>query len=272
MRPTNASVYVADLIRNGRLTKLKVIDVHTHMDSIYGVSSPICNAADCMKLLDEENISQIWCATHGDLFGPDAFEVNRSTKALVHAYPDRVKGYFVYNPNHADRYLPLIGEALSDPGFIGYKVLPNYHNTALDSEAYEPMLAYAEEHRLVVLSHTWGVLPHNSPREVANVMARHPHLIFIMGHSAPGECEAAIALAKKYEGLYLDLCDIHRHSGIVARMVNSVGSEKVLFGTDLPWYDPIYAIGSVLCAHIGDADRENIFYKNAESILQRIKR
>ena len=32
--------------------------------------------------------------------------------------------------------------------------------------------------------------------------------------------------------MYLDLCDIHRHSGIVDKMVENCGADKVLYGTD----------------------------------------
>ena len=100
----------------------------------------------------------------------------------------------------------------------------------------------------------------------------YPDIRLIMGHSAPNRLDDAIALAKEKENVYLDLGDIHRHSGIVAKMVNAVGSEKVLFGTDLPWYDPNYCLGSVLYADIADADRDNIFYKNAERIIRSIKK
>ena len=93
-----------------------------------------------------------------------------------------------------------------------------------------------------------------------------------MGHSAPGDLDGAIATAKKHENLYLDICDIHRHSGIIAKMVNSIGSERIVFGTDLPWYDPNYAIGSVLCAAVTDEDKRNIFRNNAIKLLSRSKK
>ena len=55
-------------------------------------------------------------------------------------------------------------------------------------------------------------------------------------------------------------------------MVNAVGSERVLFGTVMPWYDPMYAIGSVLFANVSDEDKRNIFYNNAMNLLKRSKK
>jgi predicted TIM-barrel fold metal-dependent hydrolase len=146
--------------------------------------------------------------------------------------------------------------------------LPNYHNYSLDGAGYTEALEFADKHSLIVLCHTWGGKPHNSTKEVANILARYKNLRFIMGHSAPGEADEAISLAAKHDNAYLDLCDIHRHGGMVEKMVNRAGADKVLFGTDMPWYDPNYCIGSVLCAKITDADKEKIFYRNAENLLK----
>lgn len=272
MKPTNTSAYLREFINFGRLKSVPVIDTHTHMGSVYGVSSPVCEIEDCLRLMDEENIRMIWCAAHGDLFAPDAEDANGVTRRLAERYPQRVKGYYVFNPNHADLYEKHFQTVKSDSRWIGFKVLPNYHNRPLDAPCYENMLRFAEENRLIVLSHTWGVLPHNSTREVAHILERHPDLYFIIGHSAPGECREAIALAKKYPHVYLDLCDIHRHSGIIDAMAEGAGTDKILFGTDLPWYDPNYCIGSVLCANITDEDREKIFFRNAEKILQELNK
>ena len=130
----------------------------------------------------------------------------------------------------------------------------------------------ANDCSLVLLVHTWGYSRYNDVDHMKRIADRYPDIQLIMGHSSPNRLDDAIALVQEKKNVYLDLCDIHRHSGIVAKMVNSVGSEKVLFGTDLPWYDPNYCLGSVLYADVTDADRDNIFYKNSERIIGRIKK
>jgi len=52
-------------------------------------------------------------------------------------------------------------------------------------------------------------------------------------------------------------------------MVEGAGSEKMLYGTDLPWFDPHYVIGCILFARIDDEDRHNILHRNAERLLER---
>ena len=271
MKAANKSELFAEFMEYGKLQSVKVIDCHTHMSGIGEASTPICEPADCIRLMDEENIESIWCSSHIDIYHISE-EVNAATKKLVHDYPGRIYGYYVFNPNRKEQYLNDIHTVLDNDGFIGIKILPNYHNYSLDGPGYEEVLAFADEHRLPVLCHTWGDKPQNSVKEVANIMPRYKNLFFIMGHSAPGDLDGAIATAKKHENLYLDICDIHRHSGIIAKMVNSIGSERIVFGTDLPWYDPNYAIGSVLCAAVTDEDKRNIFRNNAIKLLSRSKK
>ncbi len=271
MNPTNKSELFAEFLQYGKLKSVKIIDCHTHMSEIGEASTPISEAADCVTLMKEENIESIWCSSHIDLYHLSD-EVNAATKKIVAEYPDKIKGYFVFNPNRKKEYLSDIGTVLTHSGFIGLKFLPNYHNFSLDGSGYEEALSFADRYSLPVLCHTWGDKPQNSVKEVANILPRYKNLFFIMGHSAPGDLDGAIQLARKYDNVYLDICDIHRHSGIIEKMVSAVGSERILFGTDMPWYDPNYAIGSVLCAKITDKEKENIFYNNAVQLLKSSKR
>lgn len=269
MRAENPSKFWKEYVEAGRLESVYVIDTHTHMDDIFDASTPICGVDDCVKLMDRENIRSIWCAPHPDLFA--AGKINARIEAYMQACPDRIKGYFSWNPNYYEAHVEKIHEVLEKENYIGFKFLPVYHNVSLADERYQPALETADKHNLVVLSHTWGNTE-CSPKQVKGLLERYKNLRFIFGHSAPNELDEAIELVKKHDNAYLDLCDIHRHSGIVEKMVNAVGSERVLFGTDLPWYDPNYCIGSILCARISDDQKEDIFHHNAERILKNIKK
>lgn len=46
------------------------------------------------------------------------------------------------------------------------------------------------------------------------------------------------------------------------------GSTRMVFGTDAPWFNYPYYIGSLLGADITDEDRRNICYRNAERLLK----
>jgi len=258
-----------EFLQTRSLQGLGIIDIHTHMGDVYGTGLSRYTAEECVRIMDEHGIDSIWCAPHSDLFDPGS--VNTAVEQLLRSYPQRIRGYFSFNPNYAERFFERLSSIKTGSGYVGIKLLPEYHRTSLEHPAYRKMLDFADSLGLVVLIHTWGGSSYNSASHVEQLLKRYSNIKLIMGHSVPNECGRAIELAARYKNAYLDLCDIHRHSGIVQRMVEGAGSEKVLFGTDMPWYDFTYCAGSVIFADITDRDMRNIFSENAKIILKDIK-
>ena len=52
-------------------------------------------------------------------------------------------------------------------------------------------------------------------------------------------------------------------------MVNTGVQDKILYGDDLPWFNPHYGIGCVLFSRISDEARHAILHENAERIFER---
>ena len=260
----NPSELAAEFMRTGKMP-LPIIDAHAHMGANYGTYMSKATPEGMLEIMDKENIEMVFCAPHSALFDPVA--QNSEIEAVMEKYPDRFKGYFTFNPNYKEEFEKNINHVMEISGYIGFKFLPTYHRYPIDGENYRPALEYAEKYGLPILIHTWGNNdPHNAPRHIEKAASEYKNITFIMGHSAPGELDGAIAVAQRHENVYLDLCDIHRHSGIVDKMVNGVGADRVVFGTDVPWYDPIYGVGSVLFSRVSDEDKYKILYKNAKRL------
>lgn len=87
----------------------------------------------------------------------------------------------------------------------------------------------------------------------------------------PGEkdsVEKHITRMKKYDNVCLDLAGtgIFRY-GCIRHLVNSVGAERILFGTDYPICNHQMYIGSVLGERLADTSLELIFNGNARRLL-----
>jgi len=50
--------------------------------------------------------------------------------------------------------------------------------------------------------------------------------------------------------------------------VEKTGADRILFGTDFPWFNHHYYIGAVLGSGISEEDCRKIFYLNAAKILK----
>ena len=79
--------------------------------------------------------------------------------------------------------------------------------------------------------------------------------------------DEAIALAKEFSNVYLELTAVFDDRGVIEKFVDAGLAPKMLFGTDLPWFDPHHAIGALLCADITDEDRHMILHRNAANLL-----
>lgn len=268
IKMANPSKLAQEFMETGRLGSLSIIDMHTHMGPFYGTFLPEAGLDRMIRMMDTENIEWIISAPHSALFDPVAG--NSEIVQAMAQYPKRIYGYYTFNPNYADELARDLADFARHPGYVGFKLLPDYHKYPLTGDKLTPLYEFANDHGLLLLSHTWGHSSYNPPRMINELARRYPRIKFLMGHSAPGECDQAIALAAELPNVYLELCDTHRLNGIVRKMVRAATSEKVLFGTDMPWYDPHYGLGSVLFSGIGDREIENIMHHNAVRLLEGI--
>ena len=252
-----------------RTIDYKIIDVHTHMGPEYPIYYPEHDADSMVAYMDECDVELIVSAPCEDLFVRGFCRLDITD--AMRKYPDRIKGYFAFNPNDHTPIQTIEQAFRENPGYVGLKFLPDYHRTNITDPSYADALAFADEKKLIVLSHTWGLSMNgeqcNSADKIATILDKYPNIRFIMGHSIQGQTELAIEIAKNYPHAYLDLCDTGRFYGMVEKMVDAVGAEKVLYATDAPMQGYRFIQGAVLSADITDEQCRKILRDNAASLL-----
>ena len=252
----------------------KVIDFHTHMGLEYCLYYPDHDADSMVKTMDENNIEFIVCAPCEDLF--DGSSERIQITSAMKKYPAQIRGYYCVNPILGVDTNEIRAAFRENPGYVGLKFLPDYHRTELTNPVYAPAMELANEHHMLVLSHTWGVSMNgescNSADKVIGILERYPNITFVMGHSIQGQVDDAISIAKQYPNAYLDLCDTCRLNGVVEKMVREVGAEKIVFGTDAPMQSHLFQMGCVLGAKISDNEKKLILRDNALRILKTVGR
>ncbi|MEM3018839.1 MAG: TatD family hydrolase [Candidatus Bathyarchaeia archaeon] len=261
---SHPSPLVREFLEKGRSETCPVIDMHAHLGPYQGIYFPNPSAEDMVRTMDRCGVRLVVSSSHAALI--DTRE-NIKMEDTVRRYPNRFRAYWVINPNYPERIKDEIETFSKSKGFVGFKFLSDYHRHPLTSPRYERALEYANERRLLVLMHTWGGSPFDSPSHVEQLARKYSEAMLLMGHSGYGEWEKAIKLARDYQNVYLELTAAYAINGVIEWMVKEAGSEKILFGTDLPWFDPHYGIGCVIFSKIGDEDRHNILHRNAERLL-----
>jgi uncharacterized protein len=96
---------------------------------------------------------------------------------------------------------------------------------------------------------------------------RYPELLLIMGHvNGGGDWEYAIKLLRDCPAVYLDTSGSVLDSGTIELAVRELGAGRVVFGTDTTMEG---GVGKILSADLSPQQREDIFWRNLQGILDR---
>jgi predicted TIM-barrel fold metal-dependent hydrolase len=154
---------------------------------------------------------------------------------------------------------PLLQEHLADMadrGAKGVKLHPVSQGFEPTDPRLDPLYEQCAALDLVVLSHSGPGHRHGAsarPREFAAVMDAHPRLRLVLAHLGGAAFEESAALAGEYPQVAFDLSEIVEWVGApnapsrdhLSRIVARIGADRVMLGSDFPWYDPAAAADKV---------------------------
>jgi predicted TIM-barrel fold metal-dependent hydrolase len=284
----NNSTIAKEFIEKGFSKSCPIINMHGHFGPFLGNYMPASPSEVMINIMNRCGMKLVICSSH-QFISSDPDYGNLMIKKLIKKYPGRFLGYWGINPN----YNHIIKRDLSNfdnlKGFAGFKFIPDYHRYPLTGKDYKPVLKFANERGLIILIHTFGGSIFDSPRMFGEIANKYSNIKFIMGHSGYGDWEYAISLGRELSNVYLDITSVYiAHdfsqlpygtgmpievpsclcvNGVIEFMVKIASSKKILFGDDIPWFTPYFALGSLLFADINDESKRDIMYKNAENLL-----
>ncbi len=249
-------------LRGMRLDGILVIDNHCHVGPYAAFYWPGNSAADMVRTMDRIGIDQ-GCVFSTLACTIDMRRGNDLSLATAREFPGRLLAYTVPDPNHPK----LIKDELQrcyDAGSVGIKFHTQLHNYPFNGPAYEPAFAFADAHRLPLISHGVG-----SPDILRGVARTYPGCHFIVAHvgGGPPQRDALGAVAAEESNVYLDLASSVGGFGAFVTMVREVGARKLLFGSDTPCMCFTHQIGRVLLTPIPEADKRLILGENMAALL-----
>ena len=166
-------------------------------------------------------------------------------------------------------------DRLTAAGVRGIKLHPDYVGVLLSDPRYDRIFSLLEERALFCVVHT-GVDPispelvHATPEMIAAVVKKHPRLTFIAAHMGSLMMADEVLQHLVGTGVYIDTAlSGHRKAELpqLHRILREHDSDRILFGTDTPWGEPLEEIAFVENAPVSDAVKEKIFAGNAKRLL-----
>lgn len=226
-----------------------IIDSHAHIGQSYNFMIPWNNAEGMLEVMDSLGIDYACISAHLAI-GPDFKRGNQLVLKTVKKYPGRFLGYITINPGYKDEITDELNYYFKQPNIIGIKLHPEMQNYSIQDKRCEPIWEFASEKKLPILSHTW-----ENSSTLEKLSAKYKKVKFIVAHAsylfAHGG-EEYIELATGRNNIYFDLASSFVYAGTIKKMVKKLGAEKILFGTDFPFFDAGVQFGNLIWEDISD--------------------
>lgn len=249
-----------------------VIDVHTHIGP-YHMSGwhQKYDRTDTALVLEDISRLGIDCfitAPH-PLVQERMQEANRIAAETAACFPGKVYGYISVVPSCGmDAVKKELETYRNDPSFVGIKFLTGYHGELLQPE-YEYAMDLADEMGCPVLCHEYGNIPDR--REFITALKTRHNMKLIIAHQGgafPADTRACAPIIRDHGNAYMELCGSLDNQLPTEAIVELVGENKVIFGTDMISLDPKYELGKVAFAPMSDMIKKKIFAENYLNLLE----
>lgn len=240
------------------------IDSHAHIGDFPGfVSGGPRTAA---TLIDQWDAAGIERGMISVLDSHDVPGANDRVKAAAAEHPDRIFGYVYLYPPDLEGALRELERCRGEACFRGVKLHPANDGYFPFSAGFDPLFARIEELGLPVLWHT-GTYPYSHPLQVATVARRFPGSTHILAHfgiaELSWECAPAAELA---DNLVVDT-SINPIIGLINDFIAQFGAERVLWGSDYPFYHVEYERMKLQFLGTTEVERELIGGANAARLF-----
>ena len=258
-----------------------IIDSHAHTCQIEEMKA--------FKTQPAQPDWKVWREVLNSFWYTDAFITPEETIQQGPKYPSyvqmhdltkdshgRMHYYEGFDPRDVKASIRHLETSLRDPLCVGIKIHPKEHQVSAADPRYIEAFAIAQRFNKPIMSHTWGVSDYNPKQKFATPAQFDAHLNafpdvrLIFGHSGGriNGYQEAVQMCRAHHNACVDLAGDLYHNGYLAHCIREIGVGRMLFASDLYWFDARPMIGMLLETDLGDCALMQIFRYNAQRIFK----
>jgi predicted TIM-barrel fold metal-dependent hydrolase len=247
------------------LNGIPVVDAHCHLGAHPLTYLPRSAAEGLVRTMDRIGIAQACVfSTLGTRL--DARGGNDLSLAAALAIPERLLPYGLVDPYRPEHESEAELWRCFDAGMRGIKLHTGLSEYPFDGPGYAPAFAFADAHRLPLISHGVG-----TPETLRRVARAHPRAHLIVAHAGGGGAAfrpgGYYQVAAEEPNVYLDTASSVGAFGVFAEVVRAVGAHRLVYGSDMPVVCASYQIGRVLLASISEDEKRRILGGTMAALL-----
>jgi predicted TIM-barrel fold metal-dependent hydrolase len=257
---------------------MRKIDVHNHiMAPVNRPNADWSFVENLVEAAENLGIEQLFCSrpiTAGVMANIEAVrDFNDSIIAAMKRYPRVIRGFCFVQPGNGAAALDEI-DRCADAGMIGIKL---YNQFKYSDPVVFPVAEKCIARQMFFLGHsghftdprTKSTQPNTSTSfEFCALSRRYPELPLIQGHiNGGGDWEWSIKALRDCPNVHLDTSGTVLEDFVIEMCVQELGVKRILFATDL--HDMEGNVGKLLSAELTPDQREDIFWRNTQRLLDR---
>ena len=209
---------------------MRIIDAHMHLgeDLMFNTDD---TEEVLLKAMDDNGVTaQI---VQPGIVSRDQAKAHERIRDFAAKHPGRAYGLACFSPYMDDEaYAKSLRWAVEELGFKGVKLHPYAFCMSPNHPAAQKIFRLAEELDIPVMIHTGNGVPNALPSLCIPAARKYPRVKIVLAHAGGGMfgAEATVA-AQECPNVYLETSWVPVYE--LAAMVAALGSERVMFGTDL---------------------------------------
>jgi uncharacterized protein len=188
-------------------------------------------------------------------------------------FPWAAAGLAIVDPL-ADPHPELeLQRVVNELGLAGIAIHGRFQRVPTNAGLIRSLLLQAPASLRLVAVHAVAESRMEAPWRLAELAGDFPQLTFLALSSltAHSQCDEMIEICRRLPNVLVDLAGLVPLGLWIERFVDRVGSDRLLFGTDLYVDPPLFRYcplpRQIETAHISDEARENICFRNAVRIF-----
>jgi len=266
---TYSSVFISPLREGKALAADVIVDAHAHNgidESIISNSGP----GGMVAAMDRIGVDVACISCSQGITGADVSIMNDLMVETVKAFPKRFIGYTRVDPNYPDQMEQELELRYEQAGIRHVKLHPIGQNYPVTGRNYGPAWEFARKHQSIVLVHSSIGHPMCSPKMFDEIAEKYPDIGVIIGHSGNDKdgYREAIEVALKRKNIWLETSGWCMTSlGALEYVVEKVGADRILFGTDFAFIGLPFQLGAIAYAKIPDEEKRRIMGLNAVELF-----
>ena len=190
---------------------------------------------------------------------------NDAVLRAIRERPDRFSGFCFVNPE-SPRALDEISRCL-DVGMKGIKLALVQYPTDLNGPKMAALCEVARAKKVPIFVHQ-GITRESS--DISELVKKCSDAIFIIAHTGCQCFDEVMELARTRNNVFVDTSSYIATQKKIQRMCDTIGSGKLIFGTDVPVMckDAAEALEKIRTLKASDADKEKILGGNMQGLLK----